>query len=251
MEVAALVEGLECEGHLLADSAALIDFDAPVPSCPAWTVRDLVRHVGGVHHWAAMHVREPRATVLGVDDLETLFGSWPDDASLVDWYRGEHAALVKTLRSAPADLDTVAFLPADSPLHFWARRQAHEATTHRVDVQLAAGAVSPIDPVLAADAIDEMLFGFAARSRIRFRSTPAKTVLIAPTDAADKWTLTVSDAPLETSRAAFKDANCVVSGTASDIDQLLWNRLPVDAGKVSGEVDLLRKFKSAVRVTWN
>ena len=40
-----------------ADRAGL---DAPVPTCPDWTVRDLVAHQGMVHRWAAALVRGER-----------------------------------------------------------------------------------------------------------------------------------------------------------------------------------------------
>ncbi len=36
----------------MADAAGSTGPDAPVPSCPDWAVRDLVRHTGGVHRWA-------------------------------------------------------------------------------------------------------------------------------------------------------------------------------------------------------
>ena len=115
--------------------------------------------MGGVHRWAATIVREGRP---GFDVTPPEI---PADADLLDWYSAGHAALVETLRAAPADLDCVTFLPAPSPLAFWARRQALETVIHRTDAQAAAGRVDPIDDALAADGIDEIVVGFGGFQR--------------------------------------------------------------------------------------
>ena len=36
-----------------ADAIVGADLTAPVPTCPEWTVRDLVTHVGSGHRWSA------------------------------------------------------------------------------------------------------------------------------------------------------------------------------------------------------
>ena len=43
------IEALRREGGMLADAAAAADPDATVPTCPEWTVRELVQHTGRVH----------------------------------------------------------------------------------------------------------------------------------------------------------------------------------------------------------
>jgi len=35
------------EGDLLAEAAARTDLETPIPTCPEWRLRDLVRHTGG------------------------------------------------------------------------------------------------------------------------------------------------------------------------------------------------------------
>ena len=53
MEIATHIDALRTQGELMALAAgAGAGPDDPVPSCPEWTVRDLVRHLGGVHRWA-------------------------------------------------------------------------------------------------------------------------------------------------------------------------------------------------------
>jgi len=159
METAEFIETLAREGALLADAAESAGLDAPVPTCPDWRVRDLVLHTGAVHRWAASYVAERRMDRGGFDT------SGPQDAELVDWYRQTHLRLVGALTDAPADLACWYFLAAPSPLEFWARRQAHETTVHRADAEAALGPdPSPVDPAFAANGVDELLAGSAARS---------------------------------------------------------------------------------------
>ena len=166
MDVSAHVEALEREGALLALAAASAGLDAPVPTCPDWQVRDLVRHLGNVHRWASAVVRSARTSPLDAEEQRALFGPRPRDAELLAWFRSGHGELVEALIDASPDLECWAFLPAPSPLAFWARRQAHETAVHRIDAESAAGEVGPVAAAFAADGIDEMLCGFAAPAAV-------------------------------------------------------------------------------------
>ena len=48
----AYIDAIERESAAFVAAAAAVDADAPVPSCPDWTVDDLLRHVGIVQRWA-------------------------------------------------------------------------------------------------------------------------------------------------------------------------------------------------------
>lgn len=168
METAEFLQTLDREGRLLAAAAAEAGPDAKVPTCPEWQVRDLLRHTGAVHRWAAAFVADGHTTPRPLGQEPGL-----DGAELVDWYRDSHRLLVDTLTTAPSDVECWTFLPASgpSPLAFWIRRQAHETTVHRYDAEAArGGTAAPIAPDFAADGIDELLRGFHARSRSRVRS---------------------------------------------------------------------------------
>ena len=97
---------------------------ASVPACPGWQVRDLVRHQAYVHGWAARHVAEQAAEITGTASEADILSGGPPDADLIASYREGVAALVRTLRAADPDVASATFLPAPSPLAFWARRQA-------------------------------------------------------------------------------------------------------------------------------
>lgn len=252
METIDLFDALRVEGSRLADAASELSLDVPIPTCPGWVVRDLLRHLGGVHRWAGLHVREARPDLVVVEDEVDLFGTWPDDEVLVEWYRAEHRLLVESLEAADPDLACVTFLPAPSPRHFWARRQAHETTIHRVDVESAAGLIAAIAADLAADGIDELVAGMVPRPGGRLRSSPPRTLRVAPDDHPARWLLRIGDGPVVTERDGdgAEPADCTVHDTASDLYLALWNRRGVDGLRGDGDGALLDLFREKVTIRW-
>ncbi|MFF5536721.1 maleylpyruvate isomerase family mycothiol-dependent enzyme [Streptomyces cinerochromogenes] len=224
METAEFLEILDREGRLLAASAGAAGTDAKVPTCPEWQVRDLVRHTGTVHRWAAALVADGHTTPRPLDDPPEL-----DGAELVDWYRDGHRLLVDTLAAAPADLECWTFHPAPSPspLAFWTRRQAHETTVHRYDAEAARGGTpSPVARDFAVDGIDELLRGFHARSRSRLRSEEPRVLRVRAVDAGPDavWTVRLTAEPPVTVRAEDGPAEAELSGPAELLYLALWNR---------------------------
>jgi uncharacterized protein (TIGR03083 family) len=250
MEVAEHVEALRREGSLLAEAASTVDLDAPVLHCPDWTVRDMVRHIGGVHRWAAAYVGGARKRPMDEDEERRVMACPDDDGSLVGWFREGHANLVKTLEAGPADVECWSFLPAPSPLAFWARRQAHETAIHRADAQGAGGAVTPFAQELAADGVEELLLGFASRRNGRLRADPPRTLGLHATDAGADWLVRVEPDRIEVSREPG-EADWSVTGPASDLYLLLWNRRGTEGLRVQGDPALLELWRASVRVRWN
>src|SRR2546425_8335746 len=123
------VAALRREGELLGATAARTDLDTPIPTCPGWRMRDLIGHIGDVHRWAAAHVAERRADPIRT--VREVAGPLPEDAGLIDWFYEGHKLLVRTLETADPDVVCWSFLPAPSPVAFWARRQAHETRIRR------------------------------------------------------------------------------------------------------------------------
>jgi uncharacterized protein (TIGR03083 family) len=244
------VSALQHEGDRLADTAEQIDLSVAVPTCPDWTLRDLLRHIGGVHRWAGEHIRDRREKILRVDDLETLFGSWPADHALVEWYRDELRLLVNTFREAPSDIQCATFLKATSPLAHWTRRQAHEVTIHRADVESIVDKLTPVSPEFGADGIDELLSAFIPRPFMKLRSTDAVTFSVKPSDSPRSWRLTISEGPVETVEGDKSPSNCTVAGTASDLYFDLWNRGHGEKVAVSGDPAVLGLFRDTVKIKW-
>ena len=250
MDVLDHVAQLRRDGDRFADVASSTDPDAPVTTCPEWHVRDLAHHLGGVHRWATGFVtgdgRQPPD-----GDLERFVDGWPSDADLVPWFREGHRTLVDALASAPADLDAWTFLEAPSPLAFWARRQAHETGIHRVDVETAAGDVTGFPPGFAADGIDELLLRFASRpGRTLAIGTPSSFVVRAA-DVSRSWRVSFAPTGLSTEADPIDaSASLVMTGPASDLYVLLWNRRDTTGVELHGDASVLDVWREAVRVRW-
>lgn len=249
METADFVRTLDREGLLLAAAAEEAGVDAKVPTCPDWQVRDLLRHTGAVHRWAAAFVAQAHTSPRPL-------GSGPDldGPELLAWYRDSHRHLVDTLGGASPDVECWTFHPAPnpSPLAFWARRQAHETTVHRFDAESARGGTpTGIAAEFAVDGIDELLRGFHARPRSRVRTEEPRLLRVRATDAgadADAvWAVRLSaEPPVTTREESDGDADAELAGPAAQLYLALWNRLPVP--DVTGDASLaaLWREKSAI-----
>ncbi|MEU7647718.1 maleylpyruvate isomerase family mycothiol-dependent enzyme [Streptomyces huasconensis] len=244
MNISRYIQVISAEGQLLARAAEQAEPDAKVPTCPDWEVRELLRHTGMVHRWAAAFIAERRTEFRLGGELPEL-----DGTALLDWFREGHAALVDTLTTAPPDVTCWTFLPAPSPLAFWARRQANETTVHRVDAESArGGAPSPVAVEFAVDGIEELLLGFHAREKSQVRSAVPRVLRVRATDTADErvWTVRLSEGPPVTERGATAPADCEISGPAGRLYLALWNRLPFP--QVTGDHSLaaLWRERSAI-----
>jgi uncharacterized protein (TIGR03083 family) len=147
---------LEASTAGLADILAEHDPSMPIPTCPDWTLRQLVTHVGRAHRWAAEITRTRSAEFIPFRAVPD--GKLPDDpAEQPAWLRAGAALVVDAVQEADGELVWTFLGPA--PARFWIRRMAHETLVHRADAQLAAGAVPEpaIEAEVAADAIDEWL----------------------------------------------------------------------------------------------
>lgn len=231
------------EEHLTALTASVSRFAAdavsaglatPVPTCPGWTVLDLVAHQGMVHRWATAVVQgqDPRS----VDDaaLEAQGREHPDPTQ---WLRRGADDLVAALREAPDDLDVMTFLHDAPPARrFWARRQCHETTVHALDARTSATGLAlratdvAIDEALAADGVDELLVGFWQRRRKGPRSEHPYTAVVSVT-GGPAWLLDVGPEHPVTRRleavhalAGIPPGPRRLSGSAADLYLALWNR---------------------------
>ena len=249
MDVAQHLAELRRQGTLLGDAAARTDLDTPVPTCPEWTMRDLLQHVGDVHRWAAAHVTQRRA--LGIRDVASVAGPLPDDPGLIDWYREGHAALVRTLETADPAMECWTFLPAPSALAFWARRQAHETAIHRADAESPSGRFTPFEPSFAVDGVDELVRGFLVRAGSDATGKPTWTRRVRATDTGDEWLARVGDQGLHVLDDGGEPADCAVAATASDLQLFLWNRLPAERVSVEGDASLLDRWRDVARITWS
>ena len=254
METGQHIDVLREAAGLLSAAAAQAGPDAGVPSCPDWVVRDLVRHQGSVHRWAASIVGTPRTVPWDVEP-DDVVSAWPDDADLLAWFDAGADALVNVLTQADPGVACWTFLPAPSPLEMWARRQAHETSVHRVDAELAAGRpLTPVPAAFAADGVGELLEGFVPRGR-RLRSDVERTLRVRCSEVpAASWLVTFGPDRAQTtpgdSQGAGEDGSpdCVVTGVAEDLYLALWNRQETSCLQVDGDRGVLDLFSERVTV---
>lgn len=249
MEVAQHLDGLRDAGQRLAAAAAAAGPDAQVPSCPDWVVRDLVRHQGGVHRWATGYVTGPRTESwdVGLDDV---VGEWPADADLLAWFTDGHGALITALAGADPDLNCWALFPGQ-PRAVWARRQAHETTIHAADAELAAGGhPAPVPAALAVDGIDELLTCFITRPGGRLRTKAGARLRVSCTDYPASWLVSIEPEQVVTMPDGTGDADCQLSGPASDLYLALWNRRSSEDLAIDGEKPVLELFADRVQIRW-
>ncbi|RFU85065.1 maleylpyruvate isomerase family mycothiol-dependent enzyme [Streptomyces triticagri] len=248
MEITEHIRALDSAGCLLAERAAAAGPDAAVPTCPGWQVRDLLRHTTMVHRWATRFVADALTSPAPGEEPPPHL----DGDALVDHFAEGHRALVRALREAPDDLECWSFLAAPSPLAFWARRQAHETTVHRLDADSAVPGAQdvPVDARVAADGIDELLRCFHSRSKSRVRTEQPRVLRVRTTDTGEVWTVRLGTEPPATTHGADDAAaDCELSGTAAELYAALWNRRPVP--EVTGDASLARLWRENSAVNWN
>lgn len=248
--------------HLRSDSSRLravlagCDPDARVPGCPEWTATDLLRHHAGVLEFWAMIVEQRPA---GPPE------DWQESekpatyAGLLAFHEEQERRLLDTLDTAdPAE---AAWSWSDEQtVGFTFRRQAHEALIHRLDAEQTAGMVTPLDPELAADGVDEAL-------DVMFGGTPPwgtftgddRYLRVDLTDRDHRvWVQLgrfVGTDPDGTAHdlddlTAVPDpgveAAAVVAGNAADLDAWLWRRRGEDGLEVTGDRAVYDAFRRVV-----
>ena len=232
-----------------AESAGLT---AAVPTCPEWSVAELVAHQGMVHRWATSHLRHDGADIPGEQEI---VATVPGD-QLLAWFTEGARDLLVALRLADPEGPAMVFLAdAPPPVHFWARRQAHETTVHAVDALAAALGREPtakeagVDTEVALDGLDELLTGFFPRGRSKLAHLQPLTISVLPSDSDRGWTVHVADDRLTTLREPCEKAQATFSGTAAELYLGLWNR--GSEVLATGRPGVLEAWRDRQRIRWS
>ena len=229
----------------LLRAAAASSPQATVATCPGWTARDVVDHVGEVYAHKVAVLRLGRAPVEG---------EWPwapEDDSVFAWYDERLAELVRELDSRDGDDLSWTFIAADQTVGFWWRRMAHETAIHRVDAELAVGrAPCAHDELQAVDGVAELL-GFAGDPSVLDQPTSSiganGTVMV---DAGgSRLLVTMSDAGQSLAPAGSSTiADAYIEAAAPDLYRWLWNRPPEGPITQDGNSAVLRRLKARLAV---
>jgi uncharacterized protein (TIGR03083 family) len=213
---------------------------AAVPSCPGWTIADLVAHLGGQYAFTTAHLLRGETSA---PDLTR--PAPPAGADPVRWWDEQSQALQATLEQLDADAPAWNWAPQSKTVAFWMRRMAHETAVHRWDAQFATITAEPIETKLALDGIAEILDSWLPAGRGSGPASLVGVVGLVATDAGHEFfvrerpgggvALLDTDTLLDTE----PHERAVASGTASDIMLVLYGRLDVDVLEIAGDARLL------------
>lgn len=252
---------LDYVDHLRSDSARFLavlreaDPSLRVPSCPDWDAADLLWHLGEVQwFWATIVGRRLQDPEPAEVDKPSRPAS---QAGLVTFFEDAHGALVEALSSAdPAE--PVWMWADDKTVGYVRRRQANEALIHRLDAELTVGDVTPLDPALAADSLDEAFTTMYGGTPEWGTFTPSgRSVRIEPDDAAplhvrlgrftgtspssgtsyDEPACELVEEPTVGDRAAQDAAaqHATLRGSAGDLSAWVWGRRDISHLTITGD----------------
>ena len=186
---------------IAADSSALFgiaaDFDLalPVPTCPGWTLHDLVEHVSGANRWVSHCVSS------GLTPQERILPSGPSEPELLVGWAWE---------SVDELLDVLVATPTDELV--W------------TPIRGVLGIVGEaIEPPLALDGIDEYAEEFLPLMLLGVGVPPVTAVLLSPNDIDETRTLSLLPAGDDNARCA---PTVELKASASDLLLWMWNRAP-------------------------
>ncbi|UQI46544.1 maleylpyruvate isomerase family mycothiol-dependent enzyme [Streptomyces sp. HU2014] len=232
-----------------------------VPSCPGWSVADLVVHLGSVHRAVAHIVTRrldgpPDPSDLSYLGLPADTHDWPlpenaphqgpVPASLSDWFAAGAGALESVLGDRAPDAWAWTW-SAERTVGFWRRVQAVEASVHRWDAERALGSARPLEADFAADAVGHN-FELFVPARRTWKSVPAgagERFGFRRTDGPGEWTVSFDGDDVRTAGGAGP-RDVEVAGTASDLLLFLWQRIPAERLDVTGDRRALDRYFALV-----
>lgn len=157
------------------------------------------------------------------------------------------ATLLDELRTRGPDAPSYSWWPADQTVGFWYRRMAQETAVHRVDVEQAHDEVTPIDPELAADGVDEALLIMLAGdwSDYPVEAGAGRSAVLGA--AGRSWRIELDRAEVRCVElpqgSTTGDADVIVTGAPHDLLLWVWGRSGLDELRV----DVDRELAETVR----
>jgi uncharacterized protein (TIGR03083 family) len=237
---AAYLDALDRSTNQVGALAGKLDPALGVPSCPQWSVRDLLEHLGGVHTWA-------RTVIAGGNPKDA---KPPLKGDPIEWYDEQATQMLAAMRDVSPDQPCWTFRQDERRAGFWFRRQAHETEMHLLDLAMAAGVSDDYLPALAADAITETFDVMLPRLSRDKPVAVSAPILLNATDVGTSWLLRPSELPATLdysigAGAESADAAVHVSAPAAALLTGLWRRTPYEQWQVDGDRAVLDRLMSA------
>jgi uncharacterized protein (TIGR03083 family) len=234
--------------------------EAPlVPSCPGWSVSDLVAHLGWVHRYVIRIIKERLLEPLDSTDLSFLElptdrEGWPTSlehgptrgpvpVGLVDWF-ADGACVLESLFSSSGACEPVWTWSPEQTIGFWLRMQAIEAAVHRWDAENAIGTAQPVEAELAADAVRQT-FEVMVPGRRAWKQAPpgsGERFRFRQTDGTGDWTVHFEGDEVRLNESTGS-CDVELAGRASDLMLFLWQRIPPgQLDELKGDRDVLDRY---------
>jgi uncharacterized protein (TIGR03083 family) len=233
MDTSAYLNAVVAQTSTFADWVDGKDATAPVPTCPEWTLAELVDHVGATQRMVAMLVNE-RMT----DPSGAFAGYVPapaDSAQWGAWLNGTAAEAKQAFESAAEDAPVWDPNGGTAGVPFWSRRLFGEACVHRADAAAALGTPYELAPESAVEAVEDWLDTMTSRTYWERRAGFAEamrgdgqTLHFHATDAPGEWVARREADQVVLERTHIK-ADVAVRGPAADLLLVLSRRRPLDA----------------------
>lgn len=248
--------GLQPEITALRTTAAealAADPDIPVPSCPGWSILDLVQHVAYVYDRHLSHISRGVTSDPGLppisDGVPESYRVGADEA--IEFFDERAQRLTQTLDALDPDMPAWNWAPQAKKVAFWQRRLALETAVHRWDAQMALARAEPIEEKLAGDGVSEVLDTWlpAGGSRRKGPTDRFGVIHLAAADVQEEWFLRLRGpgvALLDTDTLLDHDdpdARAYAVGPASDILLALYGRIGFDVLDVEGDETLLEALR--------
>ncbi|XVU27350.1 maleylpyruvate isomerase family mycothiol-dependent enzyme [Actinoplanes sp. CA-054009] len=147
---------LEIETARFASATSDASPEKAVPTCPDWTIRDLVTHVGTGHRYATEIIKTDQAQPYALIPAPPLQSSWPS------WLTTGAHDLNEAVAKHGFHSPVWTWQPKYRIAGFWLRRMVHDLVVHRFD----AAAPGALAPDLAADGVSDLLASFEMFDRL-------------------------------------------------------------------------------------
>jgi uncharacterized protein (TIGR03083 family) len=240
-----LLDILEIEATVLAETVDGARQELRVPHAPGLTVGETARHMGSVYRMVLEWIRTG-------DSPETWQREPGPFQSLRDYVSSGVRDLVDELaRHDPAE-PCVTWWASDSTYGFWRRRMAHETAIHRGDVQGAVGQqVSDVSDDFALDGVDEVLTLWLAHRLTVQGVSGTRNFSVGVTTGGKAWMVRVTTGGIAAWRTPLSEierADGVVSGAPPLVYRWLWGRLPDRAVQRDKDLEAVNQMWALLRV---
>ena len=219
--------------------AAAPSLDVRVPTCPEWTLFDLVQHLGeGRRKWAATVAAGPADAPAAVPAPVVP----REREALLDWFTASMAELLAALREAGPDRGCWTWWGASqSPQTSGAvaRHQLQQVAVHTYDAQVTVGAPQPLPVEVALDGVDEFVTTCVATTA----AWPHKPAVIDyHATEGRSWRLWFSADGARAARLPTPDAgegpeaaDVSAWGTANELVMFCYGRILMDSLRLDGD----------------